>query len=73
VVVEEATGGIADFPSVVTSDYRRVFRIDLDVAETLADAISGTCGVVATMTASLRFTQTPADFAVSNEVCAYCR
>ena len=72
VVVEEAAGGIADFPLLVTPDYRRVFRIELDVANTLASNVSGTCGVVATMTVSLRLTQTPDDFTVRNQPCGYC-
>lgn len=72
VVVAEAAGGIADFPLLVTPDYRRVFRIELDVANTLASNVSGTCGVVATMTVSLRLTQTPDDFTVRNQPCAFC-
>jgi hypothetical protein len=73
VVVEEAAGGIADFPLVVTPDYRRVFRIELHVANTLAGNVSGTCGVVATMTMSLRLSQVPDDFAVRNQPCTFCR
>jgi hypothetical protein len=73
VVVEEAAGGIADFPLLVTPDYLRVFRIELDVANTLAGNVSGTCGVVATMTMSLRLTQVPDDFAVRNQPCTLCK
>jgi hypothetical protein len=73
VVVEESAGGIADFPLLVTPDYRRVFRVELDVANTLAGNVSGTCGVVATMTLLLRLTQTPDDFTVRNQPCALCK
>ena len=67
-VVEEAVGGIADYPQMVTPDYRRVFRIDFAETELL-----GACGGTATMTMSLRFAQTPADFSLTEMPCYLCR
>lgn len=66
-VVEEATGGIADYPLMVTPDYRRVFRIDFARTEAL-----GTCAGTASMTMSLRFVQTATDFSVVEMPCYLC-
>jgi hypothetical protein len=62
IVVEEAVGGIADYPQVVTPDYRRVFRVELDLNETLASQEGGTCGITATMKLSARFVQNSWNF-----------
>jgi len=71
--VEESTGDIAPFPQAVTQDYRKVLRIDLDLNETIASSISGTCGVTAAMTMSLRLVQTPADFEEKQDACTLCK
>jgi hypothetical protein len=68
IVVEEATGGIADYPLVVTSDYRRVFRIDFARTEAL-----GACAGTVSMTMSLRFVQTATDFSVVQMPCYLCK
>jgi hypothetical protein len=66
--VEQAVGGAAEFPLLVTPDYGRVFRLAYDGA-------SG--GRVAGDTArlSLRFTQTAADFSTRREACTsgFCK
>jgi hypothetical protein len=69
VVVEEAVGGMADSPLFVATDFRRVFRIDLDTAKPLPGE---TCQIEATMTMSLRFIQTADDFTIRNQPCAWC-
>jgi hypothetical protein len=61
-------GGSADYPQMVTPDYRRVFRIDFAETELLGD-----CGGTATMTMSLRFAQTPADFSLVEMPCYLCK
>jgi hypothetical protein len=67
-VVEEAVGGPADYPQMVTPDYRRVFRLDFAETEPL-----GACGGTATMTMSLRLAQTPADFSLVALPCYLCK
>lgn len=71
--IEEAIGGVTDYPALVTPDYRRVLRIDLDRWVTLQTDGSATCGVPAAMTFSLRLVQTAADFAVTSQLCYVCK
>ena len=67
--VEEAVGGRADYPSTVTSDYRRVLRIDLDRSVTLLTDGGATCTVPAATNISLRLVQTSADFTITQGQC----
>jgi hypothetical protein len=67
VFVEEAAGVIAEYPQVVKPDYLRVFRLEFHESLTLS------CGVAATMDASLRFTQTAANYAVTSQFCVACK
>jgi hypothetical protein len=69
---EEAVGGAADYPAMVTPDYRRVLRIDLDRSVTLQTDGGTTCGVTATMILSLRLVQTAADFTPTQRTCGRC-
>jgi hypothetical protein len=69
VVVEETVGGMADSPQFVATDFRRVFRIDVDTTKPLP---GDTCQVVATMTMSLRLTLTADDFTIRDQSCSIC-
>ena len=62
IVVEQAVGGPADIPLLVTPDYLRVFRIDYD-------GIAGLCGDGVTSHVSLQLTQTATDFANQQTPC----
>jgi hypothetical protein len=70
---EEAVGGVADSPTTVTPDYRRVLRMDLDRSVTLLTDGGATCGVPVMMTFSLRLVQTAADFDASSQPCYLCK
>jgi hypothetical protein len=62
IVVEQAVGGPADTPLLVTPDYVRVFRIEYD-------GIAGLCGDGVTSHVSLQLTQTAVDFANQQTPC----
>jgi hypothetical protein len=67
--VEEAVGGPADYPAIVTPDYRRVLRVELDRSVTLQTDGGETCSVPAAKNISLRLVQTAADFAITQGEC----
>lgn len=61
VTVEEATGGKAAYPKLVTSDYKRVFRVEVDTGVRSSSSAGGACPTVATKLV-VRFEQTAADW-----------
>lgn len=62
VTVEEASGGKAAYPTLVTPDYKRVWRVDLDVATRPTVPVSGGGCPTVSSKVSLRFEQTAADW-----------
>jgi hypothetical protein len=72
VVVEEATGAIAPFPEVVTPDFRRVFRIELDTFGSHSEDPAGEC--TGGVRAALPFVESAAGFQIQEVDChtSYC-
>ena len=63
VTVEEAVGGSAPFPKLVTSDFLRTFRLDLDTSTLMPKGPTGeACDFPLTGQLSLHLTQTAADY-----------
>lgn len=61
--VENATGGAAAYPQLVTADFVRTFRLDFDTSTvTPKDSDGGECNPVMGAKVSLHLTQTAADY-----------
>jgi hypothetical protein len=71
IFVEEAVGGAADFPAIVTADYRRVFRIEYTTPGRWPSAATD-CVPDALVKVTLRLVQTAVDFSFEHGVCAKC-
>jgi hypothetical protein len=67
VVVEQAVGGPAGFPSLVTPDYLRVYRLEY------VEAAPGDYAPRDIAHLSLRFTQSAGDFSARQEPCFICK
>lgn len=61
VVVEQAAGAAAPYPKMVTSDYRRTYRIEIDTGSRTTQNGATACKPLA-IKASLQLEQTAADF-----------
>ncbi|MEO5767241.1 MAG: hypothetical protein ABIS92_02730 [Polyangia bacterium] len=71
VVVEEVIGGPTPYPAIVTANFKRVFRVEVDTPA-LASAPSP-CAGPAEMHLSVRFIQTAGDFRYhAEQVCTPC-
>jgi hypothetical protein len=62
VTVEDAVGGSAPFPHLVTSDYVRTFRVDFDTASVAPKDANGRPDATVTAKVSLHLSQTAADY-----------
>jgi hypothetical protein len=64
VTVETATGGAAPYPTLVTDDFVRTFRLDFDTSTVQPRTIDGVaCDLPLAAQLSLHLTQTAADYA----------
>jgi hypothetical protein len=64
VTVETATGGAAPYPTLVTDDFVRTFRLDLDTSTVQPRGSNGVaCDLPLAAQVSLHLTQTAADYA----------
>jgi hypothetical protein len=62
ITVEDAVGGSAPFPQLVTSDYVRTFRVDFDTASVAPKDENGRADVTVTVKASLHLSQSARDY-----------
>jgi len=67
VLVEEATGSEAPFPSLVTPDFRRTYRVTFDTLDRTRGDREGECSRA--VSASLQFVETAASFSTSGGNC----
>ena len=73
VTVDTATGGPVPFPTVVTADFARTFRLDFDTSTvTPANSRGETCDVSISAQVSVHLTQTAADYVVSPDAPCHC-
>jgi len=71
--VDTATGGAVPFPTVVTDDFARTFRLDFDTSTvTPANSRGETCAVSISAQVSVHLTQTAADYVVSPDAPCLC-
>ena len=74
VVVENATGTAAPYPTLVTDDFVRTFRLEFDTSS-VTPRMSGTgkaCDFPVTEQVSLHLTQTAADYVYDPHAMCVC-
>ena len=73
VVVETATGGAAPYPKMVTDDFVRIFRLDLDTSTATPKMSTGeACDYPVTLRISLHLTQSAADYVYDPQAPCIC-
>jgi hypothetical protein len=72
VTVETATGGAAPYPKMVSDDFERTFRLELDTATATPTANQVACDFPVRTRVSLHLTQTAADYVYDPDAPCLC-